>query len=497
MMSEIISHAISLSGFAISNQGGRKENQDDWGYADTPLGFLLVICDGMGGGPGGKTASGIVKKELISSLMSSSPQNSRVDAIKKAVSQANDALDYEATQNPSLKGMGSTMVAILINDQSAIVAHLGDSRCYRISKGKIAFRTIDHSLVGELVQNKAMTEEQARLSPQSNVITRGLGCTDNHVCDIKEVQYKRGDRFVLCTDGVWGIMPHNQLISRLTSQQDVGSLVNNLSSEVDKIGMDSGGDYDNHTLAIIEIKDAPLHQNGFNKYLNIILIAALILLSISIIVNIVCGYNLKDYRKKEQTIKLLESENQSLERNLALYKNIKNNDTKDLLTQIFSMQSENEYLKERQASHLFKIDSLERIISKMQHQSEKAKSDKKKLQPQGKSSANEIVSQIISLFKNMEEAKGATWQEAAGKKAKFRLQIIEQLQSLNIKTDGKYKSTIDAVKRELEHKDHLTEKVAININNKTKEEYVSTGVAAKKIKELSAKVQAIGKQLNK
>ena len=133
----------------------------------------------------------------------------------------------------------------------------------------------------------------------------------------------------------------------------------------------------------------------------------------------------------------------------------------------------------------------------MQHQGEKAKSDKKKLQPQGKSSANEIVSQIISLFKNMEEAKGATWQEAAGKKAKFRLQIIEQLQSLNIKTDGKYKSTIDAVKRELEHKDHLTEKVAININNKTKEEYVSTGVAAKKIKELSAKVQAIGKQLNK
>ena len=80
-------------------KGGRKENQDDWGYADTPLGFLLVICDGMGGGPGGKTASGIVKKELISSLMSSSPQNSRVDAIKKAVSQANDALDYEATQN--------------------------------------------------------------------------------------------------------------------------------------------------------------------------------------------------------------------------------------------------------------------------------------------------------------------------------------------------------------------------------------------------------------
>ena len=77
------------------------------------------------------------------------------------------------------------------------------------------------------------------------------------------------------------------------------------------------------------------------------------MLSISIIVNIVCGYNLKDYRKKEQTIKLLESENQSLERNLALYKNIKNNDTKDLLTQIFSMQSENEYPKERQASHLF------------------------------------------------------------------------------------------------------------------------------------------------
>ena len=254
MMVQIISQRYMLSGIAVSKQGGRPENQDDCGWVDTPLGFLLVVCDGMGGGPGGKTASRIVKEEFLTAIQNCSPQASRVEAIKKAVSIANEALYLRMEKEPTLKGMGSTLVAVLINEQSAIVTHLGDSRFYSVRGKRILFRTADHSLVGEMVRNKAMSEEQARQSPQSNVIMRALGNTSNHVPEINEISFRKGDRFILCSDGVWGIMPHEQITERFTSIQDVASLATNLSAEIDQIGFSHGGNHDNHTMAIIELK---------------------------------------------------------------------------------------------------------------------------------------------------------------------------------------------------------------------------------------------------
>ena len=127
--------------------GGRTENQDDLGYAETPLGVLLIVCDGMGGGPGGKTASYIVKTTIIETLCNSSAMASPADVFKMAVSKANDTLEEKMAQVPDLKGMGSTMVAILINEKQATIVHLGDSRCYRLKNNKLVFRTKDHSLV--------------------------------------------------------------------------------------------------------------------------------------------------------------------------------------------------------------------------------------------------------------------------------------------------------------------------------------------------------------
>ena len=98
MSVSITSRIVPLQGVANSMQGGRPENQDDWGFVDTPLGFLLVVCDGMGGGPGGKTASYIAKNVLIGALMECSPQASRIDAMKMAVSKANDALYQKWTK---------------------------------------------------------------------------------------------------------------------------------------------------------------------------------------------------------------------------------------------------------------------------------------------------------------------------------------------------------------------------------------------------------------
>lgn len=271
-MFPIKSNILLLHGFAESLQGGRVENQDDWAYLDTPLGFLLVLCDGMGGGPGGKTASYIAKYEIAQTVMDCNKQTPRQQALKVAFGRAQEALSRRMDEIPALVGMGATVVAILINERSAIVAHVGDSRCYRFSGSRMAFKTQDHSLVGELVRKKALTEEQARTSPQSNIISRGLGGVSNNIPEITEIPYRKGDRFVLCTDGVWGSMPHKILLQRLTAKNSCEAIVQNLSSEIDSLGKAHGGYHDNHTLAIIEMGK----NSGMNDWHWVVVISGLV-----------------------------------------------------------------------------------------------------------------------------------------------------------------------------------------------------------------------------
>lgn len=248
--------------------GGRQENQDDWGFVDTPLGFFLIVCDGMGGGPAGKTASNVVKTEMARSLCENNEPIACDIALRKAAARAHDELSRLMNIDSKLQGMGSTFVSILLNKQAAYVAHAGDSRCYQLRGGKCIYRSQDHSLVAELVRKKALTEEEARLSPQSNVISRGLGGVSNHVPDIEELAFKTGDRFVLCTDGIWGAYPHKSLLSKLNDHGQLSAIVANISMEVDNIGIAKGGMHDNHTLAMLEVKtESVLKQHTQNSKL--------------------------------------------------------------------------------------------------------------------------------------------------------------------------------------------------------------------------------------
>ena len=252
-MEYVKSDILSLKGAAASLQGGRSENQDDYGFIDTPLGFLLVVCDGMGGGPGGKTASGIVKEVMMEALCGCSQQAPRAEAVKMAAERAQEALEAKMRESRELDGMGSTFIALLVNRQSALIAHAGDSRCYVLRDGKLLFRTRDHSLVEELVKRKTLTEEQARISPQSYIINRVLGTGNNHTPDIVEMPYRRGDRFVLCSDGVWGTMPQQELLERLSAEDDEKLLVGRLTKLIDERGNTNGGNHDNLTLAMVRM----------------------------------------------------------------------------------------------------------------------------------------------------------------------------------------------------------------------------------------------------
>lgn len=239
-------------GCVDTRQGGRIENQDNAGFVDTPLGLLLVVCDGMGGGPGGRTASLMAVDTILNVLSEVSEHTPREDALKFAIEKANDIIYSKAKDTPELRGMGTTVAAILINENSAVIAHAGDTRIYQLRKGTIVFRSSDHSVVANLVRQNRITEEEARNHPQSNIVTRALGIRPSMEIEFDEVAFLRGDRFVLCTDGIWGMMPQRDLVKSLSRVMGISELTSSLAEEIDGIGQSNGGGHDNLTLAILD-----------------------------------------------------------------------------------------------------------------------------------------------------------------------------------------------------------------------------------------------------
>lgn len=276
-----------LNAFAESRIGGRPENQDSYGWQDTNFGYLVTVCDGMGGGPGGKTASSIAVREITTGISEASKDEEIPNIIIKAIRRANMAIIEAGNDTPSLKGMGTTVTVLLLSENSAFVAHAGDSRVYQIRNGKKVFRTFDHSMVFEMVKQGVITEEQARLSAQSNIITRALGIKPDIQVDVQEVSYEAGDRFVLCSDGIHGSMPEEKLIKMVSNKKSkLGAITDDIATFVDNLGRSSGGGHDNLTLAIIETKINSKLKPKMSKQTKFMILGLIALLVISIALNI-------------------------------------------------------------------------------------------------------------------------------------------------------------------------------------------------------------------
>jgi serine/threonine protein phosphatase PrpC len=237
-----------------SKTGGRFENQDFYGTAQTQFGELIVVCDGMGGHSGGRHAAEVAVQATIDEVTKSEDTNP-ANALHAAITKANASIWDESHSNNQLKGMGTTLAALLLTQDKAICAHVGDSRIYQLRKGKILHRTFDHSHVFELVKAGLITEEQARLSEKSNIITRGLGIRSIVDVEIKDnLLYQTGDRFLLCTDGIWGMLPENDLIQFVCREGLIEKTTQELTESIDAIGFENGGKHDNLTVAIMEIE---------------------------------------------------------------------------------------------------------------------------------------------------------------------------------------------------------------------------------------------------
>lgn len=437
--------------------GGRKENQDNMGVIDTALGCLVVVCDGMGGGPGGRTASAIAVDAISRTVLNANPQSPREDVLRQAIANAQYMLEQKVHEVPQLNGMGSTAVAVLINSDSAVVAHVGDSRCYRIKTNKMMFRTIDHSLVSELVQHKTLSEEEARTSPQSNVITRGLGSMSNHIPDISIVPFTKGDRFILCSDGVWGIMPHEALLNRFASKQSLESIVETLQTEVDKIGFASGGGHDNHTLIIFETLTDSKLKDKMTKQTIAIIATLSVLLLISMAVNVFGRQNPAESNNHEAELKDAIQQIEKLKAIENRYNELKNSDNGTTYAKIIELSSTNDSLVKLIVEQNQKITRLTHEIDSLKQRigtNKPAVNTSGNVKQNGKVGANnsnvdvksfapvDLVERILSELDKLKDYKEKTMDKTVSGKQQIGKRINGYLTELNNSTSNKYSASI-------------------------------------------------------
>jgi PPM family protein phosphatase len=194
----------------------REENQDSVLRAAIPLGDLLIVADGIGGYQGGAVASKMVIESFHSHLAALPPDFAPDRAIEEAAALANSNVIEGAKAPGSLyQHMGSTVVmALLQHDPAgprAWIGHIGDSRAYLVREGQLHRITNDHSAVQALLNRNLITPEQALNHPDASVLTRSLGHQANVEVDIELVPLVVGDSLLLCSDGLWGYVPEQEI----------------------------------------------------------------------------------------------------------------------------------------------------------------------------------------------------------------------------------------------------------------------------------------------
>ena len=215
----------------------RKDNQDSYAFRhlDDEM-AVMVVCDGMGGEQAGNVASAVavetfsavVEAELADGVPDD-PEH-REDVLASACQKANRRVYELARDNPEYRGMGTTLVAVLVLPEESYVVNVGDSRCYLLENGTIRQITVDHSVVQLLVDRGEITVEEARVHPKKNLITRALGVERTVLYDLIRVENEPGSRLLLCSDGLSNVLPDKVLVQEARREADPELLCRRLLS---------------------------------------------------------------------------------------------------------------------------------------------------------------------------------------------------------------------------------------------------------------------------
>ncbi|MEU0392529.1 Stp1/IreP family PP2C-type Ser/Thr phosphatase [Streptomyces sp. NPDC006208] len=238
--------SLSLRFAAGSHKGMIREGNEDSGYAGPRL---LAIADGMGGQAAGEVASSEVISTLVQ-LDDDVPGSDILTSLGTAVQRANDQLRVMVEEDPQLEGMGTTLTALLWTGQRLGLVHVGDSRAYLLRDGVLTQITQDHTWVQRLVDEGRITEEEATTHPQRSLLMRALGSGDHVEPDLSIREVRAGDRYLICSDGLSGVVSHQTMEDTLASYQGPQETVQDLI----QLALRGGGP-DNITCIVADVLD--------------------------------------------------------------------------------------------------------------------------------------------------------------------------------------------------------------------------------------------------
>lgn len=190
----------------------RKNNED--AYLVLPEYGVYAVADGMGGHLAGEVAA----RTALDEFKIRAPELKEIDHeelecwVKNVLVRANREVFESSTRDPANEGMGTTLTVLVVRDQSAVIAHVGDSRAYLWRENNLIPLTVDHSLVGELVRLGQISPEEAETHPQRHVLVRAVGASWNIEVDSRPIEWKAGDVFFLCTDGFSNVISEQELV---------------------------------------------------------------------------------------------------------------------------------------------------------------------------------------------------------------------------------------------------------------------------------------------
>jgi PPM family protein phosphatase len=223
---------------ARTDVGRVREGNEDGFVAAEPL---FAVADGMGGHQGGEVASKVALETLQKAADGTAD-------LAEVVQEANRAVFTRASQDPALLGMGTTLTAVLVEEHRLHLAHVGDSRMYLARDGRLERITRDHTVVEEMVEQGRLTPEEAAIHPQRSIVTRALGVEEDIQVDELDLDVRPGDRVLLCSDGLTGMVDEGEILRLLTEHRDAQAATDALVDAANR-----AGGQDNITAVILDV----------------------------------------------------------------------------------------------------------------------------------------------------------------------------------------------------------------------------------------------------